>query len=137
MRNGVARVEVYPQGAHSEPFVLGTFGRRNSTLVYRGGDENVGCRAEGAKQLRLVRCEVRVRGRVRAGGPIVTLAQGERTVEDRRSFKVDTDLTKSGRALLRRRPRGSRVSLVIRATDSIGRTKRLTRRVTVRPPRRG
>ena len=130
VRNGVARVEVYPQGAHGEKFVLGTFGRRSGRLlVFRGGDENVGCRAEGAKDLRLTRCSVTLRAAGR------TIAKGERAVSDRRSFKVDADLTRSGRALLRRRPRGVRGTLVLRGTDSIGRERRVTRRVTFRLPR--
>lgn len=98
-----------------------TFGRRSGRLlVFRGGDENVGCRAEGAKDLRLTRCSATLRAAGR------TVAKGERAMRDRRSLKVDADLTRSGRALLRRRPRG---------TDSIGRERPVTRRVTFRLPR--
>ena len=131
VRNGVARVDIYSQGEHGEPFRLGVF-RRRGALAFRGGDDNIGCRAEGAKRLRLARCEVELRARIDGAKRSVRLAAGERAVEDRHSFVVDTNLTAAGRALLRRRPRGARATLVVRGTDSIGRVRRITQRVTLR-----
>jgi YVTN family beta-propeller protein len=136
VRNGVVRVEQYPQGKHGEAFRLGRFGRRGGALVFRRGDENVGCRAEGARQLRLRRCSVELRARVRRGKRVSVLAAGERVMDDRRSFAVDTNLTKAGAALLRRRPRGARATLVLRGVDSVGRTRTVRQRVTMRAPRR-
>lgn len=131
VRNGVVRVSIYPQGKHGEAFRLGVF-RRRGALRFRGGDENVGCRAEGARELRLLRCRVELRARVGRQRRATVLAAGERFERDRRSFAVDTDLTDAGRALLRRRPRGARATLVVRGTDSIGRVRTVSRRVSLR-----
>jgi YVTN family beta-propeller protein len=134
VRNGVVRVADYPQGKHGEAFRLGMFARRGA-LTFKGGDENIGCRAEGAERLRLRRCTVEVSARVRRGRTPVVLAVGERFVGDARSFAVDTNLTDAGRALMRRRPGGARATVVLRATDSVGRVRTVSRRVTLRRAR--
>jgi YVTN family beta-propeller protein len=135
VRNGVVRVAQYPQGAHGEAFRLGMFSR-NRLLVFRGGDENVGCRAEGARHLRLASCSVELRTRMGRAARSTVVGRGARRVTDKRSFKVDVDLTAAGRSLVRRRARGARVTLVMRGTDSIGRTRTLTRRIVIRAERR-
>jgi DNA-binding beta-propeller fold protein YncE len=95
VRNGVARVSVYPQGRYGERFRLGLFHER-SPIGVRGGTERFGCRAEGARQLRLQRCRVRVT----SGSTLV--GTGERVGRDQRAFAVNVKLTQRGRSLLRR-----------------------------------
>jgi hypothetical protein len=63
------------------------------------------------------------------------IGAGERFVEDRRSFAVDVDLNETGRALLRRRPRGFTATVSARGVDSVGRTATLRTRVTLRRSR--
>lgn len=123
VRNGVARVEVYPVVAADEAFRLELFHRRS--LTFRGNDVNVGCRAKNAHALRLARCLVRIT----AGSKV--LARGERVMADRRSFKVDVDLTRAGRALLRRK-RSVRATIVAEGTDSAGRTQTVRKRVRLK-----
>ena len=53
-----------------------------------------------------------------------------------RSILVRVKLNKTGRRLLRRRPRGTRIRLNLRATDRIGQTAKNTRRVKLRMKRR-
>jgi YVTN family beta-propeller protein len=132
VRNGVAAVAVYPQGQHGEAFRLGTFAQKGP-LTFRGGDQNIGCRAEGADKLRLKRCAIEVVTKIR--GRRTVLAAGERFAEDKRSFAVDVDLTKAGKALMKRRPKGAKVTLTAKATDSVGRTAKLSRRTTLRRAR--
>ena len=134
IRNGVARLDVYPGGPYGETFALGLFHER-SPLSVRHGDERIGCRADGAVALRLSSCEVRMLAR---GKRHAVLARGERLVRDRRSFRVDVNLTKRGRRRLAAHPRGLRVTLVATGTDSVGRTQTVRRRVTIfRSPRGG
>jgi YVTN family beta-propeller protein len=132
VRNGVAAVSVYAQGQHGEKFVLGTFTQRG-TMKFRGGDQNVGCRAEKAERLRLRRCAVELVTKIR--GKRTVLAAGERFAPDKRSFAVDVDLTAAGKALMKRRPEGATVTLVAKGTDSVGRTAKVSRRVTLRRAR--
>ncbi len=65
VRNGVARLDVYPAARTARPSTCApsTSARRSASA---GGDENIGCTAAGAQELRLVRCEVRITAR-RAG----------------------------------------------------------------------
>jgi len=132
VRNGVVRIADYPQGKFGETFRLGMSSARQP-VGFRGGDENIGCRAEGAVALRLERCRVRLRARV--GGRMTTIAAGERIVKDARAFKVDVDLTKAGKALLRRRPAGVRVTAVVRGVDSVGRVRTTSRALRIRAAR--
>lgn len=131
VRNGVVRVAQYPHGRHGEPFALEVFHER-APIGVLGGDENIGCRARDAQRLRLVRCRVELRARVRRGAKPVLVGAGERFVEDRRSFAVDVDLNEQGRALVRRRPRGFPVTLIARGVDSVGRVETVTKRVRLR-----
>jgi DNA-binding beta-propeller fold protein YncE len=126
VRNGVVRVEQYKQGKHGEAFRLGTFTSRQP-LTVRGGDENVGCRAERAERLRLVRCEVVLRH----GGKVI--GAGEAFGEDRRAVVVDVDLNAEGRKRLRR-GRTLKATLVARGVDSVGRVDRQVRQVRLRRP---
>ncbi|HYF25981.1 MAG TPA: YncE family protein [Baekduia sp.] len=129
VRNGVVRVALYPQGKHGEAFRLQT--QRARSVRMAGGDAAVPCRAAGAQELRLVRCAVELRTPARRGARPVVLAAGERMVQGATAFRVDVDLTRAGRALLRRRGSiGAR--LVARGVDSVGRTATVTRRVVVR-----
>jgi YVTN family beta-propeller protein len=123
VRNGVARVEVYPVLAADEVLQLELSHRR--PLTVRGNDLSVGCRAKNAQALRLARCLVRIT----AGSKV--LARGERVVSGRRSFRVDVDLTRAGRALLRRK-RSVRAILVAQGTDAAGRTHTVRKRVRLK-----
>ena len=131
VRNGVVRVQDFPQGAHGEPFRLRMFSEKSPIGVI-GGDENVGCRAQDAKALRLTSCAVEVKAVTRRGGKARVIGRGTRTVADRRSFKVDVNFNRAGRALLKAKPRGARVTMRATGVDSIGRTRTATKRVTLR-----
>jgi DNA-binding beta-propeller fold protein YncE len=125
VRNGVVRVKDYPQGKHGEPFDLGVFHSRGP-LTVKGGDEDIGCRAEKADRLRLVRCAITLRsGRTVIGA-------GERFADDRRTLIVDVDLNAKGKALLKRRPKGFSATLTARGVDNVGRTDTTTTRVRLR-----
>ncbi len=132
VRNGVVRIADYPQGKFGERFELGIFSSRQP-VSFRGGDANIGCRAEEAVALRLDRCRIRLRTRI--GGRMTTVGAGERIVKDARSFKVDVNLTKAGKALLRRRPGGVRVTAFMRGVDSVGRVKTTSRALRIRAAR--
>jgi len=131
VRNGVVKVSIYPAGNHSERFRLGVFHERAPIGVV-GGDEEIGCRAEAAELLRLRRCVVRLSAVTKRGAKAVVIGAGERFVEDRKSFKVDVDLNATGRALMRRRPRGFGVTLSARGVDSVGREQTVTKRIALR-----
>jgi YVTN family beta-propeller protein len=125
VRNGVVRIADFPQGEGGETFRLGVFHERGPIGI-RNGDERIGCRAEGAQKVRLLRCRVRLlRGKRLLGA-------GERFAEDRTGFKVRVRLTARGRRALARRPRGVPVRLVARGVDSIGRVQTVRRRVVLR-----
>jgi hypothetical protein len=117
VRNGVVRLEQYPGGAYGEPFKL--------ALAVKRGARSATCRASGAKELRLTRCLVKVRSGNRV------LAIGE-TAANALSVKVGLKLTKTGKRMLKRNPRGVRVVLAAKATDSVGRTRTARKRVTLR-----
>ncbi len=135
VRNGVVRITEYAQGKYGEPFDLEMFTSRQP-VSFRGGDENFGCRAAKAKDLRLVSCRVDLRARVRGSKKVSTIARGTRTpLSDRRSFKVDVNLTKTGKALLKRRPRGVRVTARLQGVDSIGRKRTTHKRISIRARR--
>ncbi|MBA2506504.1 MAG: hypothetical protein H0V29_11260 [Thermoleophilaceae bacterium] len=124
VRNGVVRIADYPQGKYGEPFRLGVFAVRRPMRFIRG-DQNIGCRAEGARTLRLRRCKVELRARGRG------IARGERVVGDAASFKVDVNMNKRGRRFARRAG-VRRVVLTARGTDSAGRTVTIRRKVKIR-----
>lgn len=127
VRNGVVRIDRYAQGKHGERLRVQSFSER-SPIGILGWDERFGCRAAGAVHLALVRCEVRL---VRGGRVI---AAGERFVAGgAAAFKVDVDVNRRGRALLRRTSprRGVRVTVVTRAVDSVGRAQTVRRRAVV------
>ncbi|WP_372789842.1 YncE family protein [Paraconexibacter sp.] len=134
VRNGVVRVADYPQGKYGEAFDLEMFTSRQP-VSFRGGDENFGCRAAKAQKLRLASCRVDLRARVRGAKKVSTIARGTRTVSGRRSFKVDVNLTRTGKALLKRRPGGVRVTARLRGVDSIGRVRTVSKRITIRTRR--
>lgn len=117
-----------------ERLELGLFHER-SPISIRGGDENIGCRARDAVDLRLTRCTVTVEAAVRGEDRPTVLGRGEREQDDRRSFKVPVTLTSAGRALLRRRPEGFRATIVARGTEAFGRTSTVRERVTFRRSR--
>ena len=123
VRNGVVRLDQYPGGPYGETFRLG---------VVRGRGENFGCRAEGAKALRVTRCLVRVTAR--RGGRRVLVGIGEKVASDRRGFVVDVKLTPAGRKLLRR-SRRLPVVVTARGTDSVGRSQTARRRAVLRGAR--
>jgi YVTN family beta-propeller protein len=131
VRNGVVRVATYPQGKHGEPFRLGVFHEREP-IGFRGDDENIGCRAEAARSLRLTRCAITVKAAPRKNAKPVVIGAGERVTGDRRSFAVDVDLNAAGKALIKRHPSGFRATITARGVDSVGRTKTTTKRVTLR-----
>jgi hypothetical protein len=83
---------------------------------------NIGCGAG----IELRSCAVRLRVNKR------TIGSGTRTSPGRRSVVARVRLNRSGRALLRRRPRGFNVTIVARATDAVGRAKTTTKRVRLR-----
>jgi YVTN family beta-propeller protein len=107
VRNGVARIDIYPGGESDEPFRL---------AVGKVG-KSVTCRAAGAKVLRLSSCLVEIR----RGGHV--LASGERMTPGRRKIRVP--LTRNGKA--------GKAKLVVTGTDSVGRTKTLRKPVTLLP----
>lgn len=131
VRNGIVRVADFPQGAPGEPFRLEMFSKRSPVGV-RGDDENIGCRAADAKQLRLLRCAVQLKAVTRRNGKPVVIGAGERMVDDKRSFKVDVDMNAAGKALLRKKPKGFRATVVARGVDSVGRKQTATKRVVLR-----
>ena len=88
VRNGVARLDIYPQAGPTPP-ELGLRVRAPRTPVkIAEGMEGVGCRATGGPQL--AACAIRIVSRRR------TLAVGDRIVSGRKGFLVDVDLTKAG-----------------------------------------
>ena len=123
VRNGVVRVEQYPQGKHGERFRFAITGPKQ--LRFKRGDARVGCAARGARALRLLRCRVTVRSRGR------TVARGERFRRGRTAFKVDADLTRAGRKLLRKR-KVVRARIVARGVDDVGRVAKARKRVRIR-----
>lgn len=125
VRNAVVRVKDFPQGAPGERFRLGTFSERQP-VGFKGGDENIGCRADGAQRLRLIRCAVRLK---HAGK---LMGAGEKFDRDARAVKVDVNLTAAGRALLRRRPALVTVTMTARGTDNVGRVRTVTRKLRIR-----
>lgn len=131
VRNGVVRVKDFPQGKHGESFRLRMFTERGPIGVTRG-DENVGCQAEDAEALRLASCRIAVKAITRRGGKPTVIGRGERTVGDRRSFKVDVNFNRAGRTLLKKKPKGFRAVMRASGTDSIGRRRSSTKRVTLR-----
>jgi DNA-binding beta-propeller fold protein YncE len=122
VRNGVARLDIYPRGAGAEPFVLRAAAPKGTVAIGKGA-EGLGCRLAKADALRLFGCLVKVV----AGGR--TLAIGERIVRDRRGFSVDVNLTPAGRKRLHGRT--AEATLVAVGTDTLGRNATVRRKVTV------
>ena len=112
VRNGVVRVDQYPQGQFGERFRLGI--RTRKSMRFTRGDQNIACVARKAVALRLVRCRVTLK----AGGR--TVGRGERFHRGSRVVKVDVDLNRRGRKLLRKRQL-RRVTVIARGVDSVGR----------------
>jgi len=108
VRNGVARVDIYPQAGLGERFRF--------TLARRGASAYA-CRATGAKDLRLSSCLVRLvaRGRV--------VAEGERLVRDARGFTVPV------RPVVGSLP--ARATVVATGVDSLGRRAVVRRTVAL------
>ena len=123
VRNGVARLDIYPQAGRGETFRMVPIAPRR-TIRLAAGTEGLGCRAPGARELRLTGCVVRVR----SGGR--DLAAGERIVRGRRGFLVDVDATPAGRRALAAGP--VRATLVTTGTDSLGRRRTAGRSVVLR-----
>jgi DNA-binding beta-propeller fold protein YncE len=123
VRNGVARLDIYPQAGGDERFRLAPIARSRRVRLAKG-TEGLGCRAAGARALRLASCVVRVR----AGGR--DLAVGERIVRGRRGFLVDVDATPAGRRALAAGP--VRATLVVAGTDAVGRRRTVGRPIVLR-----
>ena len=139
VRNGVARLDIYPGGPYGEAFKFGLFHERSPIGVLHG-TERFGCRAVGATALRLARCLVELRTHTGGKRRSFRVGIGERAVSDRRSFKVAVRFTKTGRRLLRSHPKGLLVDVAAEGTDSVGRTGVARAVVRVKPgtrPRRG
>jgi hypothetical protein len=116
-------------------FELGIFHRRGRAGIGVARSRvNIGCRADGAASLRLTDCRVRLRAPVR-GGRAATLARGEASHAGRRSFTVRLRLTRAGRALVRRRPKGFRATIVAEGRDSLDRERTVRRKATFRRAR--
>jgi DNA-binding beta-propeller fold protein YncE len=122
VRNGVARLEIYPRAGGEEPFTFAVRAPRTAFAI-SAARENISCSAKGARALRLASCLVRI-----VAGT-TELAAGERIVSDRRGFKVDVDLTNAGK----KRLRGKRLNatLIASGTDTQGRTRTVRRKVTL------
>jgi DNA-binding beta-propeller fold protein YncE len=118
VRNGVARLDVYPQTTPAGPLTLKLRAPRGLTVVE--GFEGVACQAAGAK---LADCAVSVRQGKRL------LAVGDRIVSGRNGFRVDVDLTETGTTRLS--GGALRATLIARATDASGRIATVRRKVTV------
>ena len=115
VRNGVARIDIYPGGESSEPFAFRVGGTARRAT----------CRAAGAQDLRLSSCLVELRGRHGA-----LLGIGERMAPDKRAYVVPVKLTKAGVAAAAKRG-AVKATLVARGTDTVGRTKRARRAVVL------
>jgi YVTN family beta-propeller protein len=134
VRNGVASAAIYPMSAAQEPFRLATF-RERSPIGVAGGDENVGCQARRAAELRLARCVVRVYAPAARGRRARLVAAGtDAPALARRALTVDVDFNRAGRRLLRRRG-GFAATIVVRGTDYVGRTRTLRERAVFRRAR--
>jgi hypothetical protein len=131
VRDGVARLDIYPGGPYGEKFKFGLFHER-SPIGIRGANELFGCRAVGAVALRLSRCLVELRTHTGGKHRSFRVAIGERAVAGRSSFKVSVGLTPTGRRLLRRHPHGLAVDVLAEAADSIGRERAVRERATLR-----
>ena len=105
VRNGVARLDIYPEVAEDEPFRFAVMGTARRPV----------CALPGADKLRLVSCYVRVVG---AGGKL--LGQGERIVQGKKAFAVPVALARGA---------SGRATVVARGTDSTGRVKTVRRSV--------
>ena len=123
VRNGVVRVEQYPQGKHGERFRLAIRGRRS--MRFTGGDRRIGCAARKAVELQLLRCRMTLRAR----GHVI--GNGERFKRNRTAFPVEVVLNKRGRKLLRRNG-AIRAVLAARGVDDVGRIAKARKRVRVR-----
>src|SRR5690606_18788083 len=100
----------------------------------KGSSKNIGCEAEGARELELAQCVVRLTTVARKGKRGRLLGVGER-IGSGRSFKVRVKLNKAGRTLLRRNRQGLRATLVAEGTDTLGRKSTRRQRVVLRPAR--
>ncbi len=129
VRNGVARLDVYPGGPYGENFRFGVFHERQPIGIL-GGNERIGCRAVGAEALRLARCLVQLR--TVGKGKSTLLGIGESAPADRRSFRVEVEMTAAGKRLLRRHPKRLRARIIAEGTDSVGRSRTTRKVVTLR-----
>ena len=120
-----------PAAAPGPDFELGVFHER-APITIRGDDENIGCTADGARGLRLASCTVEIRAALRGEDRHSVLGRGFAAPANRRSFKVDVNLTREGRKLLRRRSAGFRATLVATGIDDRGRTRTLRKRMAWR-----
>jgi hypothetical protein len=108
VRNGVARVDIYPQRGTGEAF----------RFAVTGKGTRYACAAKGARDLRLSSCLVRLVSRG------ATVAQSERIVRGVKGFKVTVKPTTS--------PLPARATLVATGVDSLGRARTVRRKVSVR-----
>ena len=125
VRLGVVDKEILSElPAGPERFSLDMFHKETATGIGIWRDRvDIGCRAAGAEDLRLRECRVRLRARVRGSRQLTTIGIGRRTAEDRRALDVRVRLTRTGRELLDRRPRGFRAQIVATGVDSLGRQR--------------
>jgi hypothetical protein len=114
VRNGVARLDIYPGGESAETF----------RFAVKGGARRPTCRAKGAAELKLSSCYVVLRS---ATGKL--LGAGERFVTGKAAFAVPVKLNKAGVAAVKS---GARATLIARGTDSVGRSRTVRRSTKLR-----
>ena len=125
-----ASFKIPPKQINSPRFgIRAGFGRHKYGRSRNGKSFLVHCRASGVGRRR---CSITARWK-RSRRKVVTIGRGARTIPaGRRSILVRVKLNKTGRRLLKRRPRGTRIRLNLRVRDSIGQIATNTRRVRLR-----
>ena len=109
------------------------FGRHKYGLSRNGKSFLVQCRVRGVGRRR---CVITARWK-RVGRKVMTIGRGSRTIRaGRRSMLVRVKLNKTGRRLLKRRPRGTSIRINLRAHRPIGQIATNTRRIRLRLKRR-
>jgi DNA-binding beta-propeller fold protein YncE len=119
VRNGVVRIDQYPQGQFGELFRLGV--RVPAAKHFKGGRRRVTCVARKAIDLKLVRCRLTLK----AGGR--TIGKGERFKQGSARLPVTVALNKRGRKLLRA-GKLRRATIIARGVDSTGRVATVRQR---------
>jgi hypothetical protein len=130
-----AAFRIPPRQVNNPRFgIKGSFGRARWGLSRNGKSFLVRCRVTGVGRRR---CAITARWNPRGRRKTRTIGRGSRTIPaNRKTIVVRVRLNKTGRRLLKRRPRGTRIRINLRATDSIGQIATATRRVKLRRARR-